>query len=86
MKITIIGYNSSVFVPAGWRHVYIKAIAETITEKRARVTEVLEIDGEEVKANMSRTGAKRQTYHGTGIAQREIDKIKILSKCDVFNN
>ena len=80
----VIGYNSSVYVPAGWRQVYIKALAEPISEKRAKVLEVLEIDGEEIKANMSRTGAKRQTYHGTGIAQREIDKVKILSKCDIY--
>jgi hypothetical protein len=49
MKITT-GHNLSVYVPtlfinsrssvfafAGWRYSYIKAAAETITEKRARV-------------------------------------------------
>jgi len=83
MQITI-GYNSSVYVPAGWRHVTIKAVAEKITEKRVKVIEVLEIDGEEIKNKMSRTGAKRQEYHGTGIALREIGKVKILSKCNIF--
>lgn len=80
-----ISYNSSVLVDAGWRHVTITAIAERISDKRAQVIEVIEIDGEPVSANMSRTGAKRQQYNGAGIAKREVDKVKILSKCNIIN-
>lgn len=79
-----IAYNSSVLVNAGWRHVTITANAERISDKRVKVIEVIEIDGELVSANMSRTGAKRQRYHGTGIAKREVDKAKILSKCNII--
>lgn len=50
-------------------------MAEKISEKRAKVLEVITIDGEEVKANMSRTGAKRQSYWGVGAARREEGKV-----------
>lgn len=79
-----IEYKSSVYVAAGWRSVTITATAEKISEKRAKVTDVVAIDGEPVRSTMSRTGAKRQSYHGTGIAERERGKIKILSRCDVL--
>jgi len=81
-----IEYNSSVLVSAGWRNVTITAIAEKISEKRAKVVEVIKIDGEGIQRNMSRTGAKRQRYNGGYIADREIGKIKILSKCFILNN
>ena len=79
-----IKYNSSVLTPAGFRGVTIEAMAEKISEKRAKVLEVITIDGEEVKANMSRTGAKRQSYWGVGAARREEGKVKNLSACEVI--
>lgn len=81
MEKIIIKYNSSVMVPAGWRHVTIKAEAEKTSEKMATIVKVLEIDGEEPTGYTSRTGAKRQTYHAAGIAQREIGTKKRLSAC-----
>lgn len=79
----IIEYNTSVMVPAGWRSVTITAKVEPITPKRVKVVEVLEIDGEQPCGYTSRTGAKRQTYNARSIALREIDKVKILSKCSI---
>lgn len=78
----IIGYKSSVYTPAGWRSVTIRARAEQISPAMARVTEVLTIDGETPSRTMSRTGAKRQEYWGTGTAAREIGARKRLSACD----
>lgn len=79
----IVRYNTSVFTPAGWRSVTMTAEVEP-TGKMATVLKVLTIDGEEVKPTMSRTGAKRQQYHGTGIAQREEGKRKRLSACEIL--
>jgi hypothetical protein len=84
MNRIIVEYNSSVMVPAGWRQVTIKAEAEKTSEKMATVITVLEIDGEEPTGYTSRTGAKRQTYHAAGIAQREVGMKKRLSSCTVF--
>lgn len=78
-----IKYNSSVMTAAGWRSVEITAIAEKISEKRARVTAVVLIDGEIPAYGQSRTGAKRQKYNGLYFAEKEIGKTKILSKCIV---
>ena len=79
----IIDYKSSVYTPAGWRSVTIRARAEQISPAMARVTEVLTIDGETPSRTMSRTGAERQEYWGTGTAAREIGARKRLSACEV---
>jgi len=79
-----IKYNASVFTPAGFRSVTMTAIVEKISEKRVKVSEVIAIDGEEVKANMSRTGAKRQAFYGIGAAAKEVGKIKNLSACEIL--
>lgn len=77
----IIEYNSSVYVPAGWRSVTIIARARRTSPKMAEVVEVLEIDGEAPTGYTSRTGAKRQRYHAAGIAQREVGARKRLGTC-----
>lgn len=79
----LVEYKSSVLTPAGFRGVHIEAEAEKISEKRVSVVKVLKIDGEEVQANMSRTGAKRQSFWGVGAAKREEGKIKNLSACAI---
>lgn len=80
----LVEYKSSVLTPAGFRGVNIEAEVEKISEKRVSVVKVLRIDGEKVKANMSRTGAKRQAFWGTGAAAREEGKIKNLSACVIL--
>lgn len=79
-----ITYTASVFTPAGWRSVRITATADRISAGMARVTAVTAIDGDKPTCGMSRTGAKRQTYNGAGIAQREIGARKRLSACQVL--
>ena len=78
-----IKYTTSVFTPAGWRGEVITAIVEKISEKRAKVKEVIDIGGNGAYGYASRTGAKRQQYNCGGVAKREIGKIKILSKCEL---
>ena len=85
METITIKYNGTVLTPAGFRSVEMTAKAEKISEKRAKVLEVLEIDGEEVKANMSRTGANRQKFYGIGAAAHEQGKTKNLSTCEVVH-
>lgn len=81
-----IEYKASVFTPVGFRGVTITALAEpNNTGKMAEVTEVMLIDGEPVQRNMSRTGAKRQRYYGTGVALREVGKKKRLSACEIID-
>jgi phage terminase large subunit-like protein len=80
-----IKYTASVYTPAGWRGVTIKAIATKTSEKMALVVEVLEIDGESPKSNMSRTGASRQRYNGSSISCREVGAKKRLSACEIVN-
>lgn len=82
MSITIY-YNSSVRTPAGHRSVTIKAKAEPVSAKMARVVEVIAIDGDAPSYGMSRTGAKRQQYDGRWVARREIGANKRLSACEV---
>jgi hypothetical protein len=77
--MTSIIYKSSVFTPAGWRAVYISATAKHLTEKMLEVVQVTAIDGETPTGYTSITGAKRQTYHAAGVAQREIGKKKRVS-------
>lgn len=81
IKIT---YTASVFTPAGWRGVTITATATKTSEKMALVVEVLEIDGESPKSNMSRTGASRQRYNGSNISCREVGAKKRLSACEIL--
>jgi hypothetical protein len=82
-KVINIEYSGSVNTPAGWRSVSYKGMAERISEKRCRVIEITEIDGESVKYNMSRTGAKRQQYNGVYFADAEKGKIKNISSLHV---
>jgi hypothetical protein len=77
-------YNSSVLVGAGWRSVTIKAELQKITEKRAKVARVLEVDGETQLGWTSRTGARRQQYNSASTASRETGKVKIISKLNVL--
>jgi hypothetical protein len=85
METVTIKYNASVFTQAGFRGVTMTALVEKISEKRVKVLEVLKIDGEEVKANMSRTGANRQRYYGVAVAAKEKGKTKNLSACELLN-
>jgi peptide deformylase len=79
----IIEYTASVFTPAGWRGVTIRAIAERVSAGMARVTAVTAIDGEDPRPGMSRTGARRQQFNGAGVAAREIGVRKRLSACNI---
>ena len=83
MTTLTIEYSTSVYTPAGWRNVTIRAEAERISAGMARVARVLAIDGEAPSGTMSRTGARRQEYHGTGVAKREVGARKRLSACDI---
>ena len=76
----IIEYKTSVCVDAGFRSTYIKAKAKKISEKRCEVLEVLMINDEPTKYNMSLTGSKRQSFNGEYVAKNEIGKTKIISK------
>jgi hypothetical protein len=78
-----IKYNASVLTPAGWRPETITAAAELISEKRARVVEVLDIGGNGSTGYASRTGAKRQQYSVGYFAKQQIGAIKNLSTCEV---
>jgi len=80
-----IKYTASVYTPAGWRGVTIKATATKTSEKMALVVEVLEINGEPPKSSMSRTGASRQRYNGNSISCREVGAKKRLSACEILN-
>jgi len=80
----LIKYKSSVLTSAGFRGVEMLAKAKRVSEKRIKVIEVLEIDNESIRANMSRTGAKRQSFYGVGAASREEGKIKNLSACVII--
>jgi hypothetical protein len=79
----IIQYTASVYTQAGWRPVTITALAEQISAGMARVVRVDAIDGEAPAGYTSRTGAKRQTFHAAGIAQREAGTRKRLSACEI---
>lgn len=81
--ITIL-YHSSVRVDAGWRHVYVKALAEKVSPGMAVVREILEIDGEIPARGQSRTGAKRQSFDGRFWASREVGAKKRISSCEVL--
>jgi len=80
----IIMYTASVYTAAGWRSVDVTARAEQISAGMARVTEVIAINGETPCGSMSRTGARRQEFWGTGLAQREVGSRKRLSACSMI--
>lgn len=73
----LIRYKAAVLTPAGWRSEVITAQAENLSDKRCRVTAVLDIGGNGSTGYASRTGAKRQQYNVGGVAAREIGKVKL---------
>jgi hypothetical protein len=79
-----ISYNSSVFTQAGWRSVEIIANAEKLSEKRCKIVDVIDINGDGNTGYASRTGAKRQEYNVGRAAECEIGKIKNLSSCTIL--
>jgi len=79
-----IEYRGSVLTPAGFRGVTFTARVKKLSEKRVQVLEILQIEGEDVRTNMSRTGANRQKFYGIGAAAREEGAIKNLSACRVL--
>lgn len=83
-KQITVEYNGSVSTPAGWRSVSYKGTAWKISEKRCRVIEITEIDGEAVEHNMSRTGAERQQFNGVYFADAEKGKIKNISSLRII--
>ena len=78
-----IQYTASVFTPAGWRSVTITADADQTSAGMATVTRVTAIDGEAPTYDMSRTGARRQSFNGQAIAKREVGARKRLSACTI---
>jgi hypothetical protein len=78
-------YTSSVKVPAGWRSIEITARAEKISAKRAKIIEVLTVDGESHAGYTSRTGANRQKYNAAYIEDREVGKVKNLLGCELVS-
>jgi hypothetical protein len=79
----VISYRSSVYTPAGWRGVSIQARAQRISAGMVEVIEVVAIDGEAPHYGQSRTGARRQSYNGAGVAQREVGARKRISTCSI---
>ena len=75
----IIKYTASVKTPAGWRSELITAKAEKISDKRLRVTDVIDIGGNGSTGYASRTGAKRQQYNVGYFASQEVGAIKLLN-------
>lgn len=71
-----VSYNASVLTKAGWRAVVMTAQAQRISAKRVRIVAVIEIDGEHVTRNMTRTGSARQSYNAAYFAGAECGKIK----------
>lgn len=69
-------YKASVLTGAGWRSVYMKGVAKKLSEKRVEIVEITHIDDEDVKYDMSRTGANRQKFNGVYFAKKEIGKKK----------
>jgi hypothetical protein len=77
-------YKGSVSTPAGWRPVWMKGTAKKISEKRCEIIEITHIDDEEVSYNMSRTGAKRQSFNGMYFSDNEKGKKKNLSSITIL--
>jgi len=82
MKKIEIKYNGSVLTKAGFRSVMFTAKALMISDKRAKIIEVIDINGDGV-GYASRTGASRQKYNGSAAAEMQKGKIKNLSSCQV---
>jgi len=81
MNTIKIKYSTSVFTPAGWRSVWVRANAVMVSAKMAEVTEVSKIGGEDPVRSMSVSGSKRQAFDGISISQREVGAKKRLSAC-----
>lgn len=81
-----IEYQTSVKTPAGWRSVDVQALVEKTSDKIAKVTDILLVDGEKPGYKQSRTGAKRQQFNGLFVARCEIGKNKRLSSCKILEN
>ena len=84
MNAITLQYKSSVLVAAGWRSVVITARCLKISEKRAEVIDVIDVDGHGCSGYASRTGANRQKFDVDYVAKNEEGKIKIISKCTVI--
>lgn len=81
-----IEYQTSVKTPAGWRSIDVQAVAEKTSDKMAKVTSVLLVDGESPAYGQSRTGAKRQQFNGLFVARLEVGKNKRLSSCKILED
>jgi hypothetical protein len=79
-----VSYSTSVFTAAGWRNVTITAVVDHISAKMVTVRKVVAINGEEPKYGMSCSGAKRQSFNGKAIAEREVGAHKRMSACEVL--
>ena len=75
----VIKYNTAVFTPAGWRPEEVTAVAEKLSDKRARVIKVLDVGGNGATGYASRTGAKRQRYDVGYFASLQVGAIKLLN-------
>ena len=84
MESIKIKYSTSVFTPAGWRSVWVRATAIPISAKMAEVTEVTKIGGEDPARSMSVSGSRRQAFNGLSISQRELGAKKRLSACSIL--
>ena len=84
MESIKIKYSTSVFTPAGWRTVWVRATAIPISAKMAEVTEVTKIGGEDPSRSMSVSGSRRQVFNGISISQRELGAKKRLSACSIL--
>lgn len=78
-QVVEVVYETAVCTPAGWRSETVTALAEKISEKRVRITEVTDVGGNGDSGFASRTGANRQRYSVTGVAGREVGKVKNIS-------
>lgn len=81
-----INYETSVYLPnmGGFRSIRVTAKAEKVSDKRCKIIEVLDVDGEGTTGYASRTGAKRQQYNVGNVARREVGKVKIISHLTVL--
>ena len=85
MTTITIKYTTGVYTHAGWRSETVTAQAAKISDKRARVTEVIDVGENGNTGYASITGAKRQQYSVGAVAGREVGKIKNLSSCGIVN-
>ena len=85
METIKIKYSLGVQTRAGWRQVEAIANAKKISEKRVKILEVIDIDGDGCTGWASRTGATRQEYNLGYFAGNEQGKIKNLSSVEIVN-